>query len=251
MRIRRWMLRIWVIAALSMAVGSVGEFIELPDDTTARGDCGASYYYAPYGIENDVLRVRTDDELAAELDEVAGPELTAERLDLLEFDDRFIVYSHRSVIMDDDSGIFLSTRRYGWRRITLEHPLETHPALQVSDAVLIGRLRPLIADAMLRDGYSQESADEVLLPDMYVSEYNWILVAINGLPFALLLYYGSGFVYASYRRQHIIDCYRRCVCVKCGYSLRGLDTATCPECGTAFDPARVKAAQESAGAGDG
>lgn len=27
------------------------------------------------------------------------------------------------------------------------------------------------------------------------------------------------------------------VCLRCGYSLRGLETPRCPECGSAFDPA--------------
>jgi hypothetical protein len=105
----------------------------------------------------------------------------------------------------------------------------------------VDRWRPMIADAMMRAGYSSELVDAVREPDYHRRGWNLWFVLLNGLilvgPIWVLhrLWRAAGLGPLPFtRRQRRLAKLRRGRCPDCGYDIRGLPQCRCPECGATW-----------------
>jgi len=77
----------------------------------------------------------------------------------------------------------------------------------------------------------------------------WVPLLVVGILSWVFFGAVAGAIYHTVRRRSLA---RRFPdhCLKCGYNLRGLPEPRCPECGTPFDPSRLKKHEPPTG-GDG
>lgn len=133
----------------------------------------------------------------------------------------------------DSGGWFFSTRRTTIRRLDFQVWLpETDAPPDKSQQLALRRLLAnYVADVERRP----EVAQRIMSPDMHRDRVRWLAVLANGavvtIPGALLLASLAGTRRTASPGE----------CASCGYCLAGLQTTICPECGTAFDPAHLKA----------
>jgi len=93
-------------------------------------------------------------------------------------------------------------------------------------------------DVLHELGMSTHGGIEDWIPILTVTAIWWVFLGAAG-----------GAIYHTVRRRRLA---RRFPghCLKCGYNLRGLPEPRCPECGTPFDPSRLKKHEPPTG-GDG
>jgi hypothetical protein len=171
--------------------------------------------------------------------------------------DGLVFYHYCETYLEVDHGRYPPVYAYTFRCLGA-HGWDDHVMTNQQYEMLISELRPLMVAAMQRDDMPPRVVRWIEQPDVDRARYNWLLVFFAGLPTVLfVLGVGGAIVYIRYIviREHRTAIQRRraraMICARCKYSLRGLSSTRCPECGTAFDSVRIKAAQEPTGAGDG
>jgi hypothetical protein len=238
---RRRVLRFVIIAALSMAVGYAGEFISWPWQSFFGHHVLANRVFACYRYGDDGLVVKIDEDIWAYCHQQRWLEWDCYRL-YIKKSAGVIEYVDYEKVVDPHSGIIFSTHatRYSSLNVaTIDHWLHSH-FIYVDPAVtdeLKEQLRVLLRERITRPGYPYPLPSDLSFPDEQFTYRNWWLVFLNG--FLFIMPVALGCVGIQTGRRIVIRRRRRHrgLCMTCGYDIRQLDTATCPECGTAFDPA--------------
>jgi hypothetical protein len=243
-RTNRSLRRLWwrgsawiiVLTGLSLIAGELSEHVAWPwvkpNPLWAMAGTGLIAHFTCY--ENDV-RVDILNELSWNLHHTAlMPDMTNPNY---VYGD--LIYHFGVMFPVDESGTFFRTRYEGERNLSLT--VTEGRGILYDDAMrngeVIQRIRSALSEAMCDVDFCRRYSDSPLHPDGIVTSRNWWLVFLNGLPFVVLGRLGC--VGVRLGRRIVIRPRRRHrgLCMTCGYDIHQLDTATCPECGTAFDPA--------------